>query len=54
MVICIDVWSLISDNDLWATYHLLRFAIEHLIVLVSPALLFVGFLEAIRTGKSDD
>ena len=54
MVICIDVWSLISDNDLWAAYHLLRFAIEHLIVMISPTLLFVGFLEAIRKGTGED
>ena len=54
IVICIDVWSLISDNDDWALYHMLRFAIEHLIVLLSPGLFFVASLNASEKGNSDD
>ena len=49
MVICIDVWSVISDNTGWALYHLLRFGIEHLIIFASPGLIFVGLL---RTAEN--
>ena len=46
MVIGIDVWSVISDNTGWALYHLLRFGIEHFIILLSPGLYFVALLDA--------
>lgn len=48
MVISIDVWSVISDNETWGLYHLLRFGIEHIIILVSPGLYVVARLHSME------